>query len=142
MERDVVKALLSQKLFRFLVVGLSNTLISYVAFVLLLHLLRTAFVAQALAYAAGVAWSYFWNSRWTFEQSSNSRAQFARFVASQLALLVASALLLGLTVDLMALNATASWIAVMIVITAANYLIAKSWVFADRDASRPERANG
>jgi putative flippase GtrA len=124
-----VKATLSPTLLRFIIVGLSNTVISYLAFIGLHRLLETAFFAQAIAYAAGICWSYAWNSRWTFGQAAYSRAQFVRFVVAQLSLLALSALLIGVAVDGLRLHATASWLAVMALITIVNYLVTKRWVF-------------
>jgi putative flippase GtrA len=124
-----VKAVLSPTLLRFIVVGLSNTVISYLVFIGLHRLLETAFLAQALAYAAGICWSYAWNSRWTFGQAAYSRAQFVRFVVTQLSLLAASSVLIGIAVDALRLHATASWVVVMALVTIVNYLVTKHWVF-------------
>jgi len=125
-----VSAVPSPTLLRFVVVGLSNTLISYLIFILLHGLLGVAFASQAVSYAVGILWSYAWNSRWTFEQASYSRTQFIKFILAQLSLLAASALLLGLAVDILQLHATASWIAIMALITLVNYVVTKKWVFA------------
>lgn len=124
-----MSGVLSPTLLRFIVVGLSNTLISYLVFILLHRLLEIAFFAQALSYAVGVFWSYAWSSRWTFEQAVYSPSQFVRFVVAQLVLLAASTILLGLAVDVLMLHASASWIGIMAVITLVNYVVTKSWVF-------------
>ena len=118
---------------RFLVVGLTNTAISYLAFRILLWLLvdvaGRAAIAQAFAYAIGIGWSYLLNSRWTFAGSPGGR--FARFLAVQLTCLAVSALALGALVDVAGLPPTLCWIAVMAAITVGNFLAIRYWAFAD-----------
>jgi len=118
---------------RFLIVGLTNTAISYLAFRTLLWALvdvaGRAAIAQAFAYAIGIGWSYLWNSRWTFAGSPGGR--FARFLAVQLACLAVSALAVGALVDVAGLPPTVSWLTVMAVITVANFLATRYWVFAE-----------
>lgn len=121
---------------RFVVVGLSNALVSYLAFRAGLELLpraggRTA-AAQALAYSAGILWSFLWNRRWTFEARAPLARTFAAFAASQALLLVATSAALGLAVDVLGGPATLSWLAVMAGATVLNYLAQRHFVFAAR----------
>jgi putative flippase GtrA len=117
---------------RFVVVGLTNTVISYAAFRAMLVLLpqtdRRATIAQAVAYAAGVGWSFFWNRRWTFSAVPNGR--FWRFLIVQLGCLISSSLAVGFLVDNVGLPATPVWIFVMAAITILNFLAVRFWAFA------------
>jgi putative flippase GtrA len=122
------------RFFRFLIIGLSNTLISYFVFVLSLYILPGFYIktsiAQILSYASGMLWSFYWNRTWTFAATQAVPRQLNRFLLVQLGLLALSALLMGILVDYFILPATPCWVVVMVLITIVNYLLQKSWVFA------------
>lgn len=129
---------------RFATVGLSNALLSYLAFRAALELLPErggrAAVAQALAYAAGILWSFFWNRRWTFGDRAPLARTFVAFAASQALLLVATASALGLAVDLLGAPPGASWLAVMSLATIVNYAAQRYLIFAAPGAAlHPQR---
>ena len=117
---------------RFVVVGVTNTAISYAVFRLMLFLLsdnsRKATIAQAVAYAAGVGWSFYWNRRWTF--SAAPKGRFWRFLAVQVGCLISSSLVVGFLVDDIGVPATPAWIFVMAVITILNFLAVRFWAFS------------
>lgn len=141
--RDVKRALalakapFSARLSRFVAVGVSNTLLSYLVFMGLImglpSFMGRAGVAQAVAYGAGVVWSYVWNSRWVF-RSPASGAAFGRFVLVQLVCLIATALSLSALVDGADANPTLAWIAVGAAAAVFNFQMSKLYVFASRPA--------
>jgi putative flippase GtrA len=120
-------------LIRFLLVGLSNFAVSYVVYALAMTALAgspvRALTSQALSYGAGIAWSFVWNRRFTFGSRGAAGEEFGRFLASQLAMLGVSSLTLWLLVDRAGLPPHATWLAVMTLITLANYLVSRHWVF-------------
>jgi len=123
-------------LLRFLLVGASNTVVSYTVFHLSLRdLVQSAAVAQALSYSAGILWSFLWNRRWTFRHQGAVLPSLLAFTALQLALLVASSLLVGLAVDRLMLPPTPSWLVVMAFITVLNYAASRHLVFTDQASS-------
>jgi len=123
-----------KKLVRFIVIGLSNTLVSFIVFQAMLQSLpETDWIgglAQSVSYFAGVIWSFAWNRRWTFESAGIVHHEALRFAILNITALVASTLALHLLVDILQGSATLSWVAVMGVITVANYLVMRNWVFA------------
>ncbi len=125
---------------RFIVVGLSNLVLSYVAYWLLLKLfagfaLRGA-ASQAITYAIGTTWSYFWNRRWTFQSDQPALGEASRFVAVQVVLALCSSALIGVAVDWLHLHETLSWFVVVGVITVANYGLSKFFVFNATSAEK------
>lgn len=118
---------------RFLIVGLTNTIISYAVFWFSIKTLPPfplrATASQLLSYSAGILWSFFWNRRWTFKSEGSFGGEMWWFVALQISLLLTSACLIGLIVDFLAFPATGSWILVMSYITIVNYILSKKWVF-------------
>ena len=63
---------------RFLVVGLTNTLLNLAIFTLAMRVLPGSplgyTLAQLACYTPGVLWSYFWNRRWSFESARDTGA--------------------------------------------------------------------
>jgi putative flippase GtrA len=120
-------------LIRFCIVGVSNTIISYVTFKVTLYLIGIAWLSQGWSYTVGILWSYLLNRKWTFSKAYETKGQFLRFVSVQLGLMVASAACIGLLVDVMHFNNTWSWLGVMAVVTIANYGLCKFFVFPIRE---------
>lgn len=119
------------QLIRFVIVGVSNAVISYIVFFILYSKLLAgdAFYSQCLSYAAGIIWSFFWNKKWTFSEKKHSWAVFSRFLILQLVLLFVSAFFLDLTKNNLNLNIYLIWVCVMAVITFLNFVLSKSLVF-------------
>jgi putative flippase GtrA len=122
---------------RFLAVGLSNTAVSFLTYLGMLRLLRTVesriLLAQLVSYAAGIAWSYVWNRRWTFASRARHGPEMSRFVASQLAFMLGSALVLSAVVERTGLHPTLAWCLVMALVTVLNFLVLRLWVFPASD---------
>jgi len=136
MEKNPISLILFDKQFyKFLTVGFTNFCISYGVFLSIMSFLSksrlTLSVAQTFSYLAGMCWSFFWNKRWSFsDESSDHMKQFIRFTISQLSLLVLSVILINFFVLWMNLGKSMGWFFAMGIITIANFLILKVWVFA------------
>jgi putative flippase GtrA len=116
---------------RFLLVGVSNTLVSIVAYRLLLRLGVPYVAAAALAFAAGAANGYVLNRRWTF-RAADTWAARGSYVAVQVLGLVASALLVWAVVELGGLGARAAQLVVIPVVTALTFVLSRQVVFRRR----------
>jgi putative flippase GtrA len=132
---SLARRLYDPSLGRFLLVGLSNTALSYAVFRLCLWVLPAfalrATVSQVVSYGSGIAWSFLWNRIWTFKSQAPAARQGIRFVTLQLSMAALSSALVGLSVDALRLPATPSWVAVMGLVTVVNYLGSRYWVFRD-----------
>lgn len=119
--------------FRFLIVGLSNTLISFLIFFLIFNILPDipgmASLSQGGSYCAGILWSYFWNRRWVFKSNKKILGEGGRFLFTQVILLVISSVSVGAMVDFLHFYYIISWVVVMVFITIFNYLLLKVWTF-------------
>src|SRR5690348_5910697 len=118
-------------LVKFIIIGASNTVISYTVFLVLYNALLAgdAFYSQCLSYAAGIIWSFIWNKRSTFSEKPRGWASFPPFLALQLMLLLISAFALDIAKGNLDWNITLIWVCVMAVSTAINFVIAKYLVF-------------
>ena len=125
---------LTPSFIRFLIVGFSNFLISYILFIVMLFLLPDlsfrASVAQLISYSGGVVWSFLLNRKWTFKSNVYLGTQAIRFFLLQFVLAVTSAILLSLTCDVMGYDPKIAWFGVMGIITILNYIMSKTWAFA------------
>ena len=118
---------------RFLVVGLSNALISFIVYLAMLALLPHAVgmtsLAQAIAYGAGTFWSYAWNRIWVFGSRDRVIEEGSRFLAVQVSLMLISIAAIGVAVDGLGTDPVLAWMTVMVVITILNFLLLKWWAF-------------
>jgi len=66
---------------RFITVGVSNTIIDFFVFFLLVHIGSTYLISQIAAYIAGMINSFIWNRLWTFKISDKLKInEVIRFV--------------------------------------------------------------
>jgi putative flippase GtrA len=118
---------------RFIVVGLTNTLINLAVFTLAMRVLPESplgyTLAQLACYTPGVLWSYFWNRRWSFESAEGHRKLLWRFVASQAFFAVLSGLCIQQLVAHAGLPRTLAWLIVSAAVTVLNYLALRHVVF-------------
>jgi putative flippase GtrA len=130
---------------RFLLVGLSNSFVSFCVFQGLLRLLHEGALAvslcQLVSYTAGVAWSFFWNSRFTFRSHAPVAKQGLRFAVVQLFMAGASSAGVALCVDVLSWAPTLSWFVIMAPVTIANFLLSRYWVFHSPVSARPGGSN-
>jgi putative flippase GtrA len=139
-ERKLVNVVLSlrershplHQFVRFLVVGVANTLISFVVYWLLLALGTPYLVAAPLAFAAGAANGYVFNRRWTFAARDSRRARVV-YVAVQAAGAVSTTLLVLLFVRVAGVEQVAAYLAAIAPVTVSTFAANRLWTFADRD---------
>ncbi|MFO1430625.1 MAG: GtrA family protein [Candidatus Competibacteraceae bacterium] len=121
-----------KRLIYFLMVGATNTVVSYLVFLLGCHFwfAGSALFAQPLSYGAGIVWSYIWNRKWTFQSSAGVGREFTRFIIVQIILLFLSTGLIYWIVDRGNMNASIGWVLVIGPITALNFFLTKTLVFS------------
>jgi putative flippase GtrA len=115
------------EILRFLAGGASTTAVSYAAYLLLLRWLPY-FTAYAIAYAIGIAWSYFANTWFVFRQPARlSRALVFPLVYAAQYLL--GALLLFVLVDRAGLPPALGPLLVVVLTLPLTYVLSR-WVIA------------
>jgi putative flippase GtrA len=123
--------MLDKKLLKFVIVGDSNTLVSYMAFFVLYNYCFSehTVVSQALSYFLGILWSFTWNRKWTFDSENHYFNEFIRFFISQLSMLLLSTTALYILVDLYSYDVNLSWFSVTLFLPLLNFFLLKTWVF-------------
>ena len=118
---------------KFLAVGLSNTLISYLVFILCYSIIldKNALISQIFSYSAGIFWSYFLNKNWTFSDTrQGTKRTMLPFMLVQISLLCLSSVLVNYAVSNLSLNVNLIWIITMGCITVLNFVLTKYLVFS------------
>lgn len=123
----LVSKLFGSQAFRFAAVGVSNTAIDFIVFMLLQHLTGVA-AAQIIGYSAGTANSYYWNRKWTFARGKGwDGAELLRFLLVNLSV----ALITSFVITLIPATIPV-WIAKLCVTMLGlgiNFGFSKLWVF-------------
>lgn len=127
---------------KFGIVGVSNTLISYVSYVISLKLFEQIgvlpridyLVAQAIAFFIGLLWSYFWNNRFVFTkkegESRNSWSTFFKmFISYASTSLILNSILAYIWVEVVGISKLIAPIINLLVSVPLNFIINKFWAF-------------
>ncbi|GJG87960.1 hypothetical protein tb265_31410 [Gemmatimonadetes bacterium T265] len=119
---------------RFLVAGGTNAAGTFLIFRLLLRVAGdqrwAASLAQASAYATGVAVSYVVNRRWTFGSTAPHGRTAVRFLVAHGGSLLLSLLTIQLGVWSGRLTASVWWVIATGATTVTNFVLQRYWVFA------------
>ncbi len=118
----------ARRIFKFICVGMMNTVIGYGAFFILLFFLNYL-VALVVAHFIGVTNSYLWNKYWTFQVKKFRLAELVKFNVVYLLVLGANMLILYIAVELLAVDPRLGQLIVLPLITLLSYFGHKYWSF-------------
>lgn len=119
---------------KFGIVGISNTVISYVTYAALVFLGSHYLVASVISFAVSVLNSFYWNSKYVFvlgegESRSPIRTLWKTFCAYAFTGLFLNNVLLILEVGIFGINEYVAPLLNLIVSVPVNYLINKFWAY-------------
>ena len=117
------------QLARFLVVGVSNTLISFVVYRLLIAIDVRYFIAAPLAFAVGALNGYILNRRWTFAARDTTRARvlYATIAAAGA---LSTSLLVLLFVDGLGTGRVWAYVFAIPPVTLGTFVANRLWTFS------------
>jgi putative flippase GtrA len=121
----------ARQLARFLVVGVGNTLVSFVVYRVLLALGVWYVVAAPLAFAVGAVNGYIFNRRWTFAARDSTRARVL-YVGIAVLGAAATTLLVPLFVEA-GTGKVVAYLAAIPPVTLCMFAANRLWTFADRN---------
>lgn len=138
-----MRIILVRQFVKFGLVGISNTVVSYVlyAFILLvfewLHV-RFSFdylVAQLVSFVLSVLWSFYWNNRFVFalqegEERSLGRALLKTYLVYSVTGVLLSGILLVVWIQLMGISEYLAPLLNLVITVPLNFLLNKYWAFA------------
>jgi putative flippase GtrA len=122
-----------KSLFKFGIVGVTNTIIDYVTFVILNAIGINYILCQIAAYSVGTLNSYIFNKNWTFKGNGNNKKpheEFMEFLIINIITLIITELSLIVLLKEYKLNIYIAKVCIVILAQAANYFSYKLWVFA------------
>lgn len=117
---------------RFLVVGVGNTVLSFVVYRLLLAVGMPYVVAAPLAFAAGALSGYVLNRRWTFVARDSTRARVL-YIGVQVVGAVSTSLLVLLFVRAAGVGHVGAYLAAIPPVTLCMFAANRLWTFAERN---------
>lgn len=129
MKRDSVIQFL-----KFSIVGLSNTIVSYLVYAALLFFGVNYIVANIVSYFAGVINSFYWNNKYVFD---NERSDLSSLISSFSKLLASSGftgliinnILLYFWVSVLGISSILGPLLNLFVTYPLNYILSKYWAF-------------
>lgn len=116
---------------RFLLVGVGNTVLSFIAYRLLLALGTPYVIAAALGFAVGAVNGYVFNLGWTFAARDSTRARLV-YVAVQVAGAASTSLIVLFLVGGLGVDKVGAYIAAIPPVTVATFVANRYWTFAER----------
>ncbi len=118
-----------QKLIKFSIVGLSNTLISYLCFLILFDFFNINYLISSIfAYIAGLLNSYFWNLRWTFKEEHSNKI-FLKFLIVNILSILSKLLLIYSMVEYLHYNELVAELLAMLSVIVLNFIGNNFWTF-------------
>jgi putative flippase GtrA len=121
----------ARQLGRFLVVGLSNTVLSFLVYRLLLAIGAWYVLAAPVAFAAGALNGYVFNRRWTFAAPDTTRARVS-YVVVQAAGALSTSLLVLFFVRAIGTGRVWAYLAAIPPVTLCMFAANRLWTFGKR----------
>ena len=120
----------AEQLFRFCVVGLMNTAVSYVTYAIFVLLQVHYIISSLIAFVVSTANAYFWNDRFVFKNSGGRwRGILKTYCSYALTGIFLYNALLYLLVDICGISELLSPLLVLVVTIPCNFLLNKFWTF-------------
>ena len=116
---------------RFLLVGVGNTVLSFIAYRLLLAISTPYVLAAALGFSVGAVNGYVFNRRWTFGARDSARARLL-YLAVQILGVASTSLLVLFFVRVVGTGKVGAYVAAIPPVTVCMFLANRVWTFADR----------
>jgi putative flippase GtrA len=124
---------------KFGIVGISNTLIFFAVYTLLLKVFGVWYVAASgIGFAVGAVNGFLWNRAWTFKGHVGDALTPVRWFVVQTAGLLLNLGLVYLFVDGAGLDELVGQAVTIVIVTVTTFLANRAWTF--RGEPEPERA--
>lgn len=131
---------------KFGIVGASNTIISYVTYILLLRVGMYYLIASIISFVVSVLNSYFWNNRYVFKSEEGKeriwwKVLFKTFISYAGTGLVLSNILLILWVEVICIPKELAPLINLVITIPLNYIVNKFWAYKDSKVNDKEGAS-
>lgn len=121
---------MSTQSYRFIVVGFLNTFVGLVVYALYLHIVNNSYLeALIISHIIGVAHSYLWNNKWTFQQERYNVKSALKFVSVYVVTFLINLFLLTILVDTIGMNKLIAQVIALFMTTLVSFIGHKYWSF-------------
>ncbi|WP_379157452.1 GtrA family protein [Paenibacillus sp. sgz5001063] len=121
---------MSTQTFRFVIVGILNTIVGFGVYAIYLHIINNNYLQALIAsHIIGVAHSYFWNNKWTFQQKSYNTRSAIKFISVYAVTFFVNLFLLTLLVDTIGMNKLIAQAIALFLTTLISFFGHKYWSF-------------
>lgn len=130
------------KLIKFSIVGVSNTIVSYLIYISVIFLLKyykfnyikDYYIANTIAFLISVLWSFLLNNKFVFNKNktNNFKDILKSYIAYGFTGLILNNILSYVWVDIYGISKSFSYIINAIISTPINFIIHKIWVFKEK----------
>ncbi|PEY34073.1 sugar translocase [Bacillus cereus] len=124
-----------EKFLKFGLVGIFNTLITIISYIILVKFGMNYLVANIISYLIGVANSYYWNKNWVFQSNSKNLSIFLKFMIVNLIVLAFNTISLFILVDKLLYNEFIAQIFAIGIGMMINFFLNKIWTFNQSEKS-------
>lgn len=119
---------------QFAIIGLSNTIINYVVYVILLYLGMNYILANILGFFVSVVNAFYWNNYWVFKKKDNEERQFLKtlfktFMTYAGTGLILNNILLVIWVRILGISTMRAPILNLLITVPTNFILNKFWTF-------------
>ncbi|MGN0425060.1 MAG: GtrA family protein [Acetatifactor sp.] len=131
-----------EQFIKFGIVGVSNTILSYLLYILSIFSFQKLgifleidyLLAQVIAFVLSVLWSFYWNNKYVFDQDENSERNLLKALAKTYASYAFTGLILNgilsvLWVEVFHLSKLIAPVINLLVSVPVNFLLNKFWAF-------------
>ena len=128
----------ARRLARFVMVGLSNTVITLGAYAALIGLGVFYVIAGVIGWTLGIVNGYFWNRTWTFRAGAHQHELLVKYTAVGLGGLLLNSGLLALAVDVLGVSKLAGQVVVLPIVMLSSFAANRYWTFGEHiDGPKP-----
>ena len=135
---------------KFGIVGLSNTLLSYGLYLLVLFVMKPlkvswdAYAASVVSFVLSVLWSFFWNNKYVFKSDKGERNIFKAIIKTYISYgftgFVLANILLFIWINVFNIPKTIAPLISLLITVPANFLLNKFWAFkTKKDSEKSEK---
>jgi putative flippase GtrA len=126
---------------RFAIVGIGNTAVTLISYVVLLALGASYIVAGPIAWTLGVLHGYTWNRIWTFDRAPHRTSLMGKYFAVGFLGLCLNTALLAVLVDPIGAAKLFAELIALAVTVLSTYLANRHWVFGSHLSAVTGRAH-
>ena len=130
MIKRLISRLTSIQTFKFIIVGILNTVVGYGVYFICIHLGIKYQISLILSSIVGVTHSFFWNKYWTFKAKGYVNKEIVRFISVYMISYIINALMLSFFVENIKIDQNLAQIYAISIITLISYIGHKYWSFS------------